>query len=104
MKATKLRKFVTRATDLETRMQRHRGEARHSGYMSLPLYVNSDGRGRWWSLKEAHNQDKAMIKLLARDEDGVFDACIGEEEAKIGWGQLDDDMHRWRSFRLVVVG
>ena len=43
---TKLRKFVTRATDLETRIQKYRGEAHDGGYAMTYLYAMSDDRKR----------------------------------------------------------
>ena len=38
----KLRKLVTRTTDLETRMQRHHGETHDSDYVVVHLHVLSN--------------------------------------------------------------
>ena len=48
-KATKFRKFVTRATDHKTRMWKYRGEACDASYVTTPLHAPYDDRSRqWW--------------------------------------------------------
>ena len=49
---TKLRKLVTRVTNLEIRMQKYRGETRDDGYALTLLYAPIDDRKWQWSLNK----------------------------------------------------
>ena len=68
MKATKLRKLVTKATELETHMQRHSVEACDSGYDNLPLHVAFEGRRQWWRLK-------LSVKKELEAKNGLINGC-----------------------------
>ena len=49
MKAIKFRKLVRGATDLETRMQKHCGEARGGDYIVVHSHIlANDQRRQWW--------------------------------------------------------
>ena len=51
MKVTKVRKLITRATNLETCMQRYEAGAGGDGYKAMGLHVAKGGLGGWWKVE-----------------------------------------------------
>ena len=66
-KVIKLRKFVTEATNIETRIQKYRYEVRDGISALVPLHADNDNRGRWrklWSSTPAYKTFDGCFKLF----------------------------------------
>ena len=52
-----LRKLVTEATNLETRMREYHVKAHDGGYVETPMHASNNGR-RWWPELSAKLESK----------------------------------------------